>query len=213
MRHIGITFGLLALSFPVLGDSFARMHFVLQNHEALPYVDERYAQHPMLTLLHLLPGVAFFLIGPLQFNPVVRRRILLHRIAGRVFVASGVVSSLGVMAMVLVFPALGGWLTISVTWGICLAMMGAMFLAVQAVRHRNLNRHELLMRLAFSLGLSVSTARIYITGAEVLFGISFVDSFAFASALGVWTNLAALACLERQTIRRQLRALRISWLA
>nr|WP_303623702.1 DUF2306 domain-containing protein [Shimia sp. CNT1-13L.2] len=188
---------LYGLSWPVLRDSIDRLLFVWQSHDALPLVDQRYAAHPIATTFHLLPGLIFFLIAPLQFHPGLRRKTpQLHRLAGRTFIATGITSSLGVMYMVLVFPALGGLLTQIVTWAICLGMIAAMLLALNSAKRRRFARHQRLMRLAFALGLTVSTARLYIFAADALFSIPFEQSFTIASALGLATNLAALALID-----------------
>src|SRR5436190_20470376 len=53
-------------------------------------LDLRFAQHGWLTLAHILPGMLFMILGPLQFIPGIRARHLqFHRWSGRVFVASG----------------------------------------------------------------------------------------------------------------------------
>lgn len=200
-----LTLTLWLFSWPVLRDSVDRMHFVLQSHSALPLVDQRYADHPVAVLVHLVPGVVFFVIGPLQFNSTLRRNRHLHRWVGYTYCWTAITSSLGVMYMVFAFPALGGTLTIAVTWAICLAICVAILAAIQAARVRNFVWHQSLMRLSFSLGLTVATARHYISAGRQLFDVPFVDSFTVASALGLMTNLAVLIWLERH------RALRL-WL-
>lgn len=102
------------------------------------------------------------------------------------------------MHMVIVFPALGGLLTQGVTYAICLSMVAAMILAYRAVRRREVMLHMRWMRLAFALGLTVSTARIYIALADAVFSLPFEQSFTIASALGLGTNLIVVACLERR---------------
>ena len=63
-------------------------------------VDAGFSAHPLLTFAHMLPGLAFMLLGPLQFVPSVRaRRPALHRLCGRIVLVSGVV--VGVTALVM----------------------------------------------------------------------------------------------------------------
>lgn len=170
------------------------------NHDRLPFVDQRYADHPLASALHLIPGIFFFLIGPLQFSALVRRRLpAVHRALGRMFILCGVMSCLGVMYMVLAFPALGGVLTQAVTFAICISMMAAMACAYHFARCRRFVLHLRAMRLAFALGLTVSTARIYIELANHLFSVPFEQSFTAASALGLVTNLGVLLELEART--------------
>jgi hypothetical protein len=195
---------LYALCWPVMRDSLHKLWFLTQPHGALNYVDQRYADHPVSSALHLMPGLIFFLIGPVQFHPGVRRFRRLHRGFGYMFVGTGLLSSVGVMHMVLVFPALGGLLTQVVTWVLCAGMSGAMILAVLKIRQREMKTHHRLMRLAFAIGLSVSTARYFIHAAEALFGLGFEQSFSLASALGVIVNLSVVAALEGFGIKRKI---------
>src|SRR6202048_305597 len=52
--------------------------------------DDLFAHYPVLTLIHIVPGLLFMLLGPLQFGSTIRARYLRwHRWSGRVFVAFG----------------------------------------------------------------------------------------------------------------------------
>src|SRR5689334_14523150 len=63
-------------------------------------VDAGFSAHPLLTFAHMLPGLAFMLLGPLQFVPSLRaRRPALHRLSGRLVLVSGVI--VGVTALVM----------------------------------------------------------------------------------------------------------------
>src|SRR6202795_2485876 len=54
----------------------------------LTALDDLFARHPILTLGHIVPGMLFMILGPLQFNSRIRARHLRwHRLSGRVFVA------------------------------------------------------------------------------------------------------------------------------
>lgn len=197
-----LTLTLWLFSWPVLRDSVDRLIFVSQSHGTLPLVDQRYVDHPVAVFVHLLPGLLFFVIGPLQFNSTLRRYRQLHRWIGYIYCGTVLISSVGVMYMVFAFPALGGTLTIAVTWAICLAMCAAILAAIQAARVRHFMRHQSLMRLSFALGMTVATARHYISAGQTLFDVPFVDSFTVASALGLMTNLAVLIWLERRGLLR-----------
>src|SRR6266498_3250872 len=50
--------------------------------------DNGFEKHPVLTLVHIIPGGLFMILGPLQFNRRIRaRHLAFHRWSGRVFVA------------------------------------------------------------------------------------------------------------------------------
>src|SRR5438105_4456002 len=59
---------------------------------ALPAMDSYdggFARRPGLTLLHIVPGFIFMVLGPLQFVTTIRSRYInLHRWCGRIYVAS-----------------------------------------------------------------------------------------------------------------------------
>src|SRR5262249_12054586 len=39
-------------------------------------LDDVFARHPVMTLVHILPGLLFVVLGPLQFNSTFRKRHL-----------------------------------------------------------------------------------------------------------------------------------------
>jgi hypothetical protein len=49
-------------------------------------LDDLFAHYPVLTLIHIIPGALFMVLGPLQFSPTIRARYLQwHRWSGRVY--------------------------------------------------------------------------------------------------------------------------------
>ncbi|MGH9401611.1 MAG: DUF2306 domain-containing protein, partial [Terriglobia bacterium] len=75
---------------PALGGNFAPAAALNAN----------FARHPALTFVHIIPGVLFMILGPLQFVRRIRSRWLqFHRWSGRLFVASGFV--IGISALVM----------------------------------------------------------------------------------------------------------------
>ncbi|WP_299931622.1 DUF2306 domain-containing protein [uncultured Pelagimonas sp.] len=137
------------------------------------------------TCASFLPGLVFFLIGPLQFSGRLRsRHPALHLFLGRLYVTLGVASGLAVLWMVLVFPAVGGLLTQLGTFGVVAAMFACFWLAIVAVRSRQIARHRAFMIRGYALALSVSTARIGIDLSELIWGATFEMSFVPASIFG-----------------------------
>src|SRR5688500_16519953 len=79
---------------PVDGANGAAVSFVA--------LDDLFARYPALTLVHILPGLLFVLLGPLQFSQTLRKRQLRwHRRIGRIFLVCGLV--VGVTALVMSF--------------------------------------------------------------------------------------------------------------
>jgi Predicted membrane protein (DUF2306) len=75
----------------------------------LAALDDLFAQHPILTLVHIVPGMFFMILGPLQFSSRIRARHLRwHRLSGRVFAVCGLVIGISALAMSFLMPAIGG---------------------------------------------------------------------------------------------------------
>jgi hypothetical protein len=95
-------------------------------------LDDGFARHPLLTLVHVLPGLLFMLLGPLQFSRRIRERHLAwHRRIGGVFLVNGAV--IGVTAL--------------------------LAKAYVHIRRRRIALHREWMIRAFSIGLAVATIR------------------------------------------------------
>src|SRR6266480_2509726 len=70
-------------------------------------LDDLFAHYPILTLVHIAPGLLFMMLGPLQFSSTIRARHLRwHRWSGRIFVICGLV--IGISALVMSFGISGG---------------------------------------------------------------------------------------------------------
>jgi uncharacterized membrane protein len=126
----------------------------------LTALDDLFARHPILTLVHIVPGMLFMVLGPLQFSSTIRARHLRwHRWSGRVFVVCGLV--IGITALVMSFgmPAIGG-----VNQAAATTLFGSFFLfalckAFWHIRRREIALHREWMIRAFSIGLAVATIR------------------------------------------------------
>src|SRR5229473_5338695 len=123
-------------------------------------LDDLFAHYPILTLVHIVPGLLFMLLGPLQFSSTIRARHLRwHRWSGRVFVTCGMV--IGVSALVMSFgmPAIGG-----VNQAAATTLFGTFFLFALCKAFWHIRRHEVALHRewmirAFSIGLAVATIR------------------------------------------------------
>src|SRR5690349_1773912 len=71
--------------------------------------DAGFARHPLLTLIHIIPGAGFMILGPLQFLPTIRARYpKFHRRSGRIFLLCGAVIGLTAVIMPFVMTPIGG---------------------------------------------------------------------------------------------------------
>ena len=189
---------LYLVTLPVLIGTVDRMRNVILSVPFEDWVNARYFDNPFITALHLVPGFIMLAVAPTQFVSGIRRKYhFLHKAFGWAFVATGVICSLGLLWMVVVFPALGGLLTQVVSFILVGALLLFMFIAIRAARRRQFERHRAYMMRSYAIALSVSTARIFIEAAELLFQIPFEASFVAASAAGIIVNLIATEWIVR----------------
>jgi hypothetical protein len=130
---------------------------VTKNKSPVP--DAGFAAHPPLTLIHIIPGLLFMLLAPLQF--VKRLRINypnVHRLMGYIVLVSGAV--IGSTALIMGFiMAIGGIIeTLAVTlYGI--AFLFSLAKAYLYIIKRKTALHREWMIRALAIGLAVSTTR------------------------------------------------------
>ena len=140
-----------------------------QIHEGV--FELRYLEHPWISALHMLSGIAFICLAPLQFVTRIRlKRLSLHRRLGRVLVVMALISGVYGIAASLAFPAFGG--LASETAGL---FFGPLFIFA-IVR-------------AFALGLAVGTQRVLLILLMVFTSSNFEESFGPALWLGFSINL------------------------
>ena len=177
-------------------------------------LDDLFAHYPVLTLVHIVPGLLFMLLGPMQFSSSIRARHLRwHRWSGRVFVACGF--AIGITALIMSFgmPAIGG-----VNQAAATTLFGSYFLvalsrAFWLIRRREIAMHREWMIRAFSIGLAVATIRpimgIFFATSR-LSGLTPREFFGIAFWIGFTLHLMAAEAWIRatQSPRRQFEAVR-----
>ena len=156
--------------------------------------DAAFARHALLTMVHIVPGLIFVVLGPLQFVSTLRsRRPRLHRWMGRVVLTSGLVTGITALA-ISTQMAIGGAVERAAT-----ALFGVIFLvalgqAFVSIRRRQVARHREWMIRAFALGLAVATIRP-IVGAffatKSLTHLTPHEFFGIAFWIGFTTHLVA----------------------
>jgi len=122
-------------------------------------LDSGFAAHPVLTMVHILPGLLFVVLGPLQFVQTIRRRApRVHRWIGRVVVASGIV--IGGTALVMSPQmAIGGANETAATLLFGVLFLFALLKGFFAIRARRIAQHREWMIRAFAIGLAVAAVR------------------------------------------------------
>lgn len=122
-------------------------------------LDESFARHPLLTMLHIIPGLLFVVLGPFQFVRRLRsRRPALHRWTGRVVIASGMI--IGITALVMSPQmAIGGANEAAATMLFAIVFLFALLRAFLLIRRGRVALHREWMIRAFAIGLAVATIR------------------------------------------------------
>jgi uncharacterized membrane protein len=156
-------------------------------------LDDIFARHALLTLVHILPGLLFVTLGPLQFSSSLRaRRPMWHRVSGRVFLCAALTIGISAFAMSFVMPAIGGPVQASAT-----AIFSAYFLfslgkAFWHIRRREIARHRRWTIRAFSTGIAVATIRPIVGiffATSRLTGLTPREFFGFAFWIGFLLHL------------------------
>jgi hypothetical protein len=130
---------------------------VLRQFAAL---DDLFAGYPLLTLVHIVPGVLFMVLGPLQFSTTLRaRHRQWHRRSGYVYLVSALVIGISALVMSIAMPAIGGVIQAVATTLFAVLFLFALGKAYWHVLRREIARHREWMIRAFAIGLAVATIR------------------------------------------------------
>ncbi len=161
---------------------------------ALPEDSQRLGATPVLHFLHVLGGATFAILGPIQFGRALLPQFgRLHRVLGRVFVATGAMISVSSLGLLWHFPDTysvaisGGRLVFGVGLGV------ALFMAMQGIYKRDIARHRNWMIRAYAIGIGATAVTmvffpIYLITGEPPKGL--VADIAF---LGAWTGCVVFA--------------------
>jgi hypothetical protein len=130
---------------------------VTQSRSPVP--DAGFAEHPLLTFIHIVPGLLFMLLAPLQLSKKIRSQYPnFQRVAGSIVLACGLI--IGCTALVMGFiMAIGG-----ITETLAVAVFGTAFLfsIIKAwiyLRKREMALYRQWMIRVVAIGLAVSTTR------------------------------------------------------
>lgn len=122
-------------------------------------LDAGFVRHPIVTLVHIIPGFVFMLLGPLQFVPWIRNRHLrLHRRLGTVYLCAGAVIGISALSMSFLLP-IGGANEAAATVLFATFFLFALGKAYVHIRAREIGLHREWMIRAFAIGLAVATIR------------------------------------------------------
>ena len=179
------------------------------NKPGFSSFDQGFGKQTLITILHIVPGSLFMILGPLQFMPRVRlRHIQFHRWSGRVFIMAAY--TIGITSIILSFikQLIGGTneavasIFFSIFFLVCISLSLHYILKKQVLLHR-----EWMIR-AFSVGLAISTVRLITVFAFISFKVSPQNFLGTAFWMGftlhaivaeIWINYTRKPSLTRHS--------------
>lgn len=139
-----------------------------------PAESARLAVAPVAWVAHSLAGAAFGVSGPLQFALALRRKFgALHRLSGRIFVASGAVLGLSGLSLLAQVQPQSTELLLLARVVFSLALLAALVISLTAIHDRDLPRHRAWAVRAYAIGMGSGTVWVpllpvtLITGTEL----------------------------------------------
>ncbi|HEV7227192.1 DUF2306 domain-containing protein [Brevundimonas sp.] len=159
-----------------------------------PHDSPHLAVAPISWLAHAWAGVAFGVCGPLQFVRALKGGFgMLHRTAGWIFVLSGAALALsGISLLLQVTPQRTA--IIDVGRGIFgLALLLTLFLAVVAIRKRDVLSHRAWVIRAYAVGMGLGTASLVFFPIYLVTGHAPTGFGADALFVGSWALNIGLA--------------------
>jgi len=135
---------------------------VVSNPRAAQFaaLDQVFAHHPILTLIHVIPGVLFMILGPLQFSATIRARHLRwHRLSGRVFLVCSLIIGVSALGMSFSMQSIGGVNQAAATILFAIFFLVSLGKAFWHIRRREIVLHREWMIRAYAVGLAVATIR------------------------------------------------------
>ncbi len=169
--------------------------------------DIHYVKHAALISFHIIPGLLFLVLGPLQFMSSVRARWpRVHRVSGRVFIVSGFLMAISAIAINIAFPPFGGLFKSIAVYVFSIAQIVTLTVALRAILGRNVARHRAWMIRAFAIGLAISTMRFFFIPAYLLYGMPSDFTVGLGMWIGFLVNIAvAELILWRERVKTSLR--------
>ncbi len=167
----------------------------------------RYIEHPITTAIHMITGIGFVVLAPLQFSARIRNRYRgFHRGLGRVLVIAAIIAGIYGLVSVVTYPVYGGVSSATAGWFFGPLYLFAVCRAFWAIRQKNIPLHREWMIRTFALGLGVGSQRIMIGLFQAFSDYSIFEIFGSSLWLGFAFNLLVaetwIARTRRTTTRR-----------
>lgn len=186
----------LYLAYVVGDDSWRRTVLVfIEVTNGLPELDpfnQRYADHPWLTMMHTIPGVLFTILGPMQFmSPIRKHAPRMHRIFGRVYLIIAMLSAIIAIAITFILPIWGMTVNQLLSLSLGIWMIFSLSKAFIYIRARRIPLHREWMIRGFTAGLSVGWFRFILRDVLVRNDVEFTEAWNIALVVALPTAAAA----------------------
>src|SRR5690349_1281877 len=154
--------------------------------------DDGFSRHPIITLIHILPGALFMILGPLQFIPGIRGRYRwFHRLSGRIYIIAAYIIGLSALYVPFVVRPIGGLNEAAATTLFAILFLVSLSKAWWYIVHKQVALHREWMIRAFSIGLAVGTIRPIVALFFVFSGLPPQTFFGTAFWIGFTLQLLA----------------------
>jgi len=129
---------------------------------------KNYVEYPVISLLHILPGIVFILLGPLQLTSAIRQKWpVFHRWSGCVLIMSGILAGVSAILMAAMFQptteidpmVLRIYISGNITFGFLLVI--SLIIALRSVLRKDIQKHRSWMIRSYAIGLTPATMRVF----------------------------------------------------
>ncbi|BDX04541.1 DUF2306 domain-containing protein [Planctobacterium marinum] len=153
-----------------------------------------YYQMPLPVLLHIVSGVLFNLLSPLQFSSTIRTKLTwLHRCNGGLMIICALCAGITALLMNELYPAFGGALKYFGVMTFSLAICACVMMGIIRVKQGDIPAHRAWMIRATAVALGPATQRLFFIPAYLILGS--IEQWVIG--VGIWVGfLVNLAVAE-----------------
>jgi hypothetical protein len=145
--------------------------------------------YPAARMAHMVPGLLFMLLAPLQFVPSLRaRHPRFHRVNGRAVLALSIALIPSGMIFAFAHPYVGFREQVPAVFYTAL-YLGCAGMGVRSVWRREFQRHREWMIRVYAFGLGIYSIRVWYVAFHLLSGQPSTEFFATSFWIGIASNL------------------------
>jgi hypothetical protein len=165
-------------------------------------------KYPVLTIIHILPGLFFMILGPLQFMRSIRQRFVgFYRITGNIFIGASYIIGVSALIMPFIILPLGG-----LNEAVASSFFAVYFLiAISRALNCKLKKEQVLYRewliRAYAIGLAIATVRPIMALSYAFFHVKPQDFLGTAFWMGfclhaitaeIWISYSRKAAIQTE---------------